>query len=29
MSELSGSWYDVLKEFAKYVPELIFDGVED
>ena len=28
MSELSGSWYDVLKEFAKYVPELIFDGVE-
>lgn len=26
MSELSGSWYDVLKEFAKYVPELIFEG---
>ena len=27
MSELKGNWYDVLKEFTKYVPGLTFDGI--
>lgn len=29
MSEIEGSYADVLKEFCKYVPELIYDPIEE